>query len=67
MIWSTGGFPTIRHNEVHDLTAQLLKEVCSSVSVESPLHPLSRKTFTHLSANVEDCARADLKARGYWS
>ena len=45
MICSTGGFP---HNEVCDLTAQLLTEVCSSVSVEPPLQPLSGETFTHL-------------------
>ena len=37
VVCSTGGFPTIRHNEVHDLTAQLLTEVCPSVSVEPPL------------------------------
>ena len=51
MICSTGGFSTIRHNEVCDLTAQLLTEVCSSVSVEPPLQPFSGETFTHRCAN----------------
>ena len=31
---STGGFPTIRHNEVRDLLASLLTEVCRDVAVE---------------------------------
>lgn len=47
MICSTGGFLTIHHNEVRDLTAQLLTEVCPGVSVEPPLQPLSGETFTH--------------------
>ena len=38
MICSTDGFLTIHHNEVRDLTAQLLTEVCPSVSVKLPLH-----------------------------
>ena len=35
-----GGFPSIRHNEVKDLTASLLSEVCSDVGVEPALQPL---------------------------
>ena len=31
-----GGFPTIRHNELRDLTATLLTESCSNVTVEPP-------------------------------
>ena len=32
-----GGFPTLRHNEVRDLTATLMTEVCHEVSVEPHL------------------------------
>ena len=35
-----GGFPSIRHNEVRDLTATLLTEVCHDVCVEPDLQPL---------------------------
>ena len=35
-----GGFPSIRHNEVRDLTASLLSEVCSDVGVLSLLSSL---------------------------
>ena len=34
------GFPSIRHNEVRDLTATLLSEVCHNVSFEPGLQPL---------------------------
>ena len=30
---SKGGFPTIRHNKIHDFTAKLLTEVCHDVCV----------------------------------
>ncbi len=33
----TGGFPSIRHNEVRDITASLLSEVCHNVSIEPHL------------------------------
>ncbi len=29
-----GGFPTIRHNEIRDITASLLTEVCHNVATE---------------------------------
>ena len=35
-----GGFPSIRHNEVRDLTAGLLSEVCYDVGIEPALQPL---------------------------
>ena len=37
----TGGYPSIRHNELRDITADLLKEVCSDVTVKPPLQPLT--------------------------
>ena len=37
----TGGFPIIRHNEIRDITASLMTEVCHSVSVEPLLQPLT--------------------------
>ena len=41
-----GGFPTIRHNEVMDITATLLSEVCHNVSIEPHLQPLSGEIIT---------------------
>ena len=51
-----GGFPTIRHNEIRDLTANVQKEVCHEVQVEQGLQPNSGKQFQQASLNIEDGA-----------
>ena len=45
-----GGFPSIRHNEIRDLTANLLSEVCNDVCTEPHLQPI---TGEHLSGASE--------------
>ena len=32
-----GGFVTLRHNSLRDLTANILKEICKDVSIEPPI------------------------------
>ena len=59
---SFGGSPSIRHNELHDITAALLSEVCHNVRTEPNLQPLSGEQFHYRSANVEDGARLDVSA-----
>ena len=55
----------IRHNEIRDLTAKMLSEVCHSVATEPPLQPLSGESFSYRSAIVGAEARLDIKARGF--
>ena len=62
-----GGFPSIRHNELRDLTAHLLTEVCHNVGIESELQPLDGTRMDHRTANLEDGARLDIKADSFWS
>ena len=61
-----GGFPTIRHNEIRDLTANLLTEVCSDVCVEPELQPITGETLTGATSNAQDGARLDIAANGFW-
>ena len=61
-----GGFPSIRHNEIHDLTANLLSEVCSDVSIEPDLQPLTGEGFALSTTNTQDNARLDIAASGFW-
>ena len=61
-----GGFPSIRHNEIHDLTANLMAEVCRDVLIEPTLQPITGETFSAMSANKEDGARLDIAADGFW-
>ena len=62
-----GGFPTLRHNKVRDLTASLLSEVCHDVRVEPHLQPLTGETIRHRTANTDAEARSDISACGFWS
>ena len=62
---SRGGFTFIRHNEIRDITADLLKEVCHCVGTEPSLQPVTGKHFEHRSANGEDGARLDIVARSF--
>ena len=61
-----GGFPTIRHNEIRDLTASLLTEVCHEVSIEPDLQPISGEIFHRASTNIQDGARLDVAMSGFW-
>ena len=51
---SRGGFPSIRHNEIRDITADLLSEVCHNVGTEPGLQHVTEEQLTHRSANRED-------------
>ena len=62
-----GGFPTIRHNETRDITAFLLTETCHNVATKPPLQPLTGKILSGRSANTDDKACLDIRARGFWN
>ena len=55
---------SIRHNEVRDFTAELLKETCSDVSIETPLQRVTNETFQLRAANMSDEARVDVASVG---
>ena len=64
------GFPSIRHNELRDVMASLLSEVCHNghnVATEPRLQPLSGEPPTHRTAITSDDACLDIRARGFWS
>ena len=61
-----GGFPSIRHNEIRDVTADLLTEVCNDVCIEPDLQPLTGEALTGSSSNTQDGARLDIAANGFW-
>ena len=60
-----GGFPSLCHNEIKDLTATLLTEVCNDVKVEPDLREITTETMTRRTANTEDDARLDIAANGF--
>ena len=61
-----GGFPTLRHNEVRDLTANLMAEVCHDVCTEPHLQTVTGEILSGASAITNDGARLDVAASGFW-
>ena len=59
-----GGFPSVRHNEIRDLTANLLTEVCNDVYIEPDLQPIDGVVLPGSSSNTQDGARLDIAANG---
>ena len=66
MICRHGVLPILRHNDIRDITANWLSEVCHDVEREPPLLPLTGETIILQSANRRDDAKADIRARGFW-
>ena len=52
----------VRHNEIHDITANLLTEVCHDVQIEPCLQPLTGESLAGASSNMSDGARLDIAA-----
>ena len=63
LICAKGGFVNKRHNELRDIEAELLDEVCTSVTTEPRLQPLSGE---EIRGNRADEARLDISAVGFW-
>ena len=67
-----GGLPSIWHNEIHNLNATLLTEVCHDVCIEPGLQPIPSEILTGATAIHQDGARLDITVgegamRGYQS
>ena len=67
MLCMKGGYVTMRHNELRDITAELLEEVCKDVQTEPKLAELTGEKFKLRSTNTENEARLDIACRGFWS
>ena len=57
----------MQHNELRNITANLLQKVCSDVQVEPSLQPLSGEHLSLRTSNREDGARLDVAATNFWS
>ena len=60
-----GGLITLRHNELRDITASLLKEVCHDVRTEPSLVDVNGEHFNR-TANTKQ-ARLDISALSFWT
>ena len=56
-----GGLVITIHNELRNLTAEMVREVCKNVVIERLLTPLTREELLK-SSNTSNQARADVSA-----
>ena len=61
-----GGYLTLRHNKIRDISTQLMFKVCPNVAIEPTLQPVTNEYFSHRSANTDTGARLDVRAQGFW-
>ena len=60
-----GGLIIQRHNELHDLEAEMLRMVCNNVEVEQALQEVTGEILNHGTNKAPD-ARLDIPAQGFW-
>ena len=60
-----GGLVITRHNELRNLTAEMLGKICKKVVIEPLLRPLMGEEVPKFS-NSSNQARADVSTRGLW-
>ena len=65
MICSHEGLTITRHNDVRDITANWISEVCRYVKREPLLLPLTGEKIVPFLHRHED-AKADIRATGFW-
>ena len=61
-----GALPSIRHNHIRDLTANLMTEGRPNVAIEPVLQPLNGETFRYQTSNTQDNARLDIRTQNFW-
>ena len=67
-IWCTpGGFITLRHNHIRNVTAELLSEVTKDVKIDPVLQSLTGETFEQRIANTSNDARLDISGKRFWT
>ena len=66
MTCAKGGYIHLRHNQIRDIEANLLSEVCHDVTTEPHLLPVTGEQFPLRSTNTANDARLDISARGVW-
>ena len=61
-----GSFVTIRHNNLRDLTARILLEVCNDTEIKVKLVPLRGEDLTNRTGNRSNEARLGVRASWFW-
>ena len=60
-----GGFISIRHNQIRNITAKLLKEVCKDTCVQAEVQQPAGETLQSSTFTGNEIP-SDICARGFW-
>ena len=66
MCCKKGGFIYIRHNDLRDLTATMMSDVCKDTKIEPKLTPLSVEELQGRTSNNSNKVKLDIRTRGFW-
>ena len=66
MVCRHGGLTVVCYNELRDITAEWLGNVCHDVVTEPSPQPLTEESIVPATANKQDDVHADIHARGFW-
>ena len=61
-----GGFPSLLHNAVGDLTAELMSGVCHEVYTEPHLQPIMAEAFHNAPSITFIGPHLDIAAQDFW-
>ena len=61
-----GGYMHLRHNEIREVFAKLIDDVCHNVQIVPKLQSLDEEIFSRNSTTTDNDARLDIKANGLW-
>ena len=61
LVGQKGGFSTLKHNQVRDTTANLLKNICNDVRIEPSQLSLSEESLSKRTSNIQDNAQVDAR------
>ena len=61
-----GGFVSIMHNDLHNLTANTVSEVCKDTEIEPKLLTLPGEELYGRTTNRSNEVRFDIRADGFW-
>ena len=61
-----GGFVMIRHKDLCDVTATLMREVYEDLDIEPQLLSVTGETFDKGTTNISTEVRVDIKQKGFW-
>ena len=62
-----GGFVSISHNNLGDLTTRIVSEVCKDTEIERKLLLLSGEELHGRTINQSNEARLDIRSQGFWN